>query len=183
MSSAKSSLSSHKFISCGRLVPQKGFDNLIEIMRLFNAHNKDYSLDIYGSGPLKDHLQSKVDEYKLNDFIKIYPENNNIQNIYPKYDVFLNSSLYEGFGLVTLEALECGLPVIAFDIPANRFLVQDKVTGRIVPSFDNEQYAKTLLYMVVNRETLKEYQLNIPQSIEKFDISNVKDEWIKLIES
>ena len=51
--------------------------------------------------------------------------------------MYLSSSIYEGFGLTTLEALECGLPVFGFDIPANRTLIADNVTGRLIKCYDN----------------------------------------------
>lgn len=181
-SKAKSSLNNNKFISCGRLVEQKGFEKLIEIMKNFNQKNKDYTLDIYGDGPLKEELLDKINDYKLKDYIKIYSENKNIEKIFVKYDLYLNTSIYEGFGLTTLEALECGVPVFGFDIPANKNLIQDNKTGRLIKCYDTKEYANFLLKTVEDKKTLNYYQTNIEESIEKYEIDNVIKKWINIIE-
>lgn len=178
----KSNLNNNKFISCGRLVEQKGFEKLIEIMKLFVLKNKEYILDIYGSGPLKETLLNKINEYQLNDYINIYPESKSIDKNFPKYDLYLNTSMYEGFGLTTLEALECGLPVFGFDIPANKSLIQNRKTGRLIKSYNTKEYADILLKTLEDKKTLNYYQSNIEKSIEKYDINNVIKEWINIIE-
>ena len=180
-SKMKTDFNNYKFISCGRLVEQKGFEKLIEIMKEFNQNNKDYKLDIYGDGPLKEELLNRINDYKLNDYIKIYPENRNIEKIFPKYDLYLNTSIYEGFGLTTLEALECGLPVFGFDIPANKSLIQDNKTGRLIKSYDIIEYANILLKTLKDKKVLNYYQNNIEESIEKYDINNVIKKWINII--
>ncbi len=63
--------------------------------------------------------------------------------VYLNHDIFLISSRYEGFGLVTLEAMECGLPVIGFDIPANKELITNGNNGFLVPCYNVLEYAKT----------------------------------------
>ena len=181
-SKIKSNLNNYKFISCGRLVGQKGFENLIEIMKIFVLENKNYKLDIYGDGPLKEKLLAKIKEYNLDDFIHLYSENKNIEKIYPKYDLYLNTSQYEGFGLTTLEALECGLPVFGFDIPANKSLVINNKTGKLIKCYDVHEYANTLLKTLEDRSILSYYQSNIKKSIEKYDINNVIEKWIGIIE-
>ena len=181
-SDKKSKLNNYKFISCGRLVEQKGFENLIEIMRFFVLHNKQYKLDIYGDGSLKNRLLEKIEEYKLNDYINIYPANKDIEKLYFNYDLYLNTSIYEGFGLVTLEALECGVPVIGFDIPANRTIIEDNKTGKLIRCYDNEKYSQTMIDLLKNKNLLKEYQKNISKSIEKFNIDLIIKEWIRIIE-
>ena len=122
-------------------------------MKLFVSNNKDYILDIYGNDPLKEKLLDKINEYKLNDYINIYSEHKNIEKIFPKYDLYLNTSVYEGFGLVTLEALECELPVFGFDIPANRSLIQDNITVRLIKCYDTKKYADILLKTLENKKT------------------------------
>ncbi len=182
ISNEKSSLNNNKFISCGRLVEQKGFEYLIEIMKLFVMNNKEYILDIYGDGPLRDKLINKIKEYGLSNYVNIYPTNKNIEKLYPNYDLYLNTSIYEGFGLVTLEALECGLPVIGFDIPANRTIIDNNKTGKLIKRYDIKEYARILLKLVKEKNILMQYQNNIESSIKKFNKETVIKEWINIIE-
>lgn len=181
-SNEKSSLNNNKFISCGRLVEQKGFGYLIEIMKLFVQYNKEYILDIYGDGPLRDKLINKIREYDLSNYVNIYPTNKNIEKLYLNYDLYLNTSIYEGFGLVTLEALECGLPVIGFDIPANINLIENNKTGKLIKHFDIKEYARILLNLVKEKNILTQYQNNIESSIKKFNKETIIKEWINIIE-
>lgn len=181
-SKIKSKLNNNKFMTCGRLVEQKGFKKTIDIMKLFIENNNDYILDIYGNGPLKERLLNQIIEYNLEDYISIKEETKDIKEIYPKYDLYLNTSIHEGFGLTTLEALECGLPVFGFNIPANKNLIEDKKTGRLIDCYDIEKYSKELLDVINNKKVLKEYQNNIPKSIEKYDIENIIKKWISVIE-
>ena len=181
ISKRKSKLNNNKFIACGRLVEQKGFDKLIDIMTIFNKDNKNYKLDIYGNGPLKDYLLKKIIDNNMENYINIYDNNNNIKELLLEYDIFLNSSLYEGFGLVTLEALECGLPVIGFDIPANKDLIINNKTGYLIPTYDTNKYAKCMLDMVSNKKHLVVMQSNIPSTIDKYNIKEIIKEWIKII--
>ena len=182
ISNEKSSLNNNKFISCGRLVEQKGFEYLIEIMKLFVMNNKEYILDIYGDGPLRDKLINKIKEYDLSNYVNIYPTNKNIEKLYLNYDLYLNTSIYEGFGLVTLEALECGLPVIGFDIPANRTIIENNKTGKLIKRYDINEYARILLKLVKEKNILMQYQNNIESSIKKFNKETVIKEWINIIE-
>ena len=181
-SNEKSSLNNNKFISCGRLVEQKGFEYLIEIMKLFVMNNKEYILDIYGDGPLRDKLINKIKEYDLINYVNIYSTNKNIEKLYLNYDLFLNTSIYEGFGLVTLEALECGLPVIGFDIPANRTIIENNKTGKLIKHYDIKEYARILLNLVKEKNILMQYQNIIESSIKKFHKETVIKEWINIIE-
>ena len=158
------------------------FEKLIEIMKLFVSNNKDYNLDIYGNGQLKETLLNQINELELNDYINIYPENKNLEDIFPKYDLYLNTAIYEGFGLTTLEALECGLPIFGFDIPANKTLIQDGKTGRLIKSYDIKEYSDILLKTLEDTKTLDYYQSNIDESIKKYDINNVIKKWINIIE-
>ena len=182
ISSKKSNLNNKKFISCGRLVEQKGFEYLIEIMKLFVMNNKEYILDIYGDGPLKEKLISKIKECDLSNYINIYSTSKDIEKLYLNYDLYLNTSIYEGFGLVTLEALECGLPIIGFDIPANTNLIENDKTGKIIKCYDIEEYAQVLLSLVKDKNILKQYQNNIEKSIERFNKESIIKEWINIIE-
>lgn len=181
-SSKKSNLDNKRFISCGRLVEQKGFEYLIEIAKLFVEHNKEYIFDIYGDGPLKDKLLDKIKKYDLSNYVNIYPTTKNIEKLYLNYDLYLNTSMHEGFGLTTLEALECGLPVIGFDIPANKTIVENNVTGKIIRCYDIKEYSQILLNLINDKQLIKNYQKNIKKSIIRFDKEVIVKQWINIIE-
>ena len=98
-------------------------------------------------------------------------------DVYLNHDIFLIPSRYEGFGLVTLEAMECGLPVIGFDIPANKELIINGITGFLVPCYDVKKYAKTMEMVVNNPKLIKKIVKQQNQSIEKYSLKGIILQW------
>jgi len=123
---ARSEGKSKKFLAVGRLSKgHKGFDILIDAFHLFAEKNKEWTLDIVGEGPEHDHFQQMIDQYGLNDRITIHPFTNNVQKYYSQAQIYVLSSRWEGFGLVLVEAMSHGLPIISSDIPTSKELLGD----------------------------------------------------------
>jgi len=117
---------SKKFLAVGRLSKgHKGFDILIDAFHLFAEKNSEWTLDIVGEGPERDHFQQMINQYKLNDRITIHPFTNNVQQYYSQSQIYVLSSRWEGFGLVLVEAMSHGLPVVSSDIPTSKELLGD----------------------------------------------------------
>lgn len=180
-SNTKSALNHNRFLAVGRLVPQKGFDYLLEVMHLFSKNNKNWNLDIYGEGRDYELLLKSIRDYCLDDCVKIYPPTKNIIDVYVNHDIFLISSRYEGFGLVTLEAMECGLPVIGFDIPANKELITNGKTEFLVPCYDVKEYAKTMEKVANSLELRKKMSNQLNKYIEKFSPEMIISQWDRIL--
>lgn len=115
-----------KFLSVGRFVPRhKGFDILIRAFAEFARHDSEWTLDIVGEGPEESFYRRLIAENHLEDRITIYPFTKNIQKYYEASSVYVLSSRWEGFGLVWIEAMAHGLPVIASDLPVVKELLKD----------------------------------------------------------
>jgi glycosyltransferase involved in cell wall biosynthesis len=131
------------FISVGRLDSQKGFADLIHIFSLVKM--KNWTLNIYGSGMLKEYLTELILSYKLQDKVFI---NNAVKNIKEKYldsDCFLLSSYYEGMPMVLLEAMSSGLPCISFDCDSGPSqLIKNDINGYLIPNRDVKAFASKL---------------------------------------
>jgi glycosyltransferase involved in cell wall biosynthesis len=110
-----------KLVAVGNLKEAKNYIYLINAFKFLK--DKNISLDIYGDGPLKGDLQKLISDHNLN--IKLMGSNNNICKILPDYDVYVISSLHEGFGIAPMEAMASGLPVMLSDIAVFREVVQD----------------------------------------------------------
>lgn len=102
-------------LAVGRLDPQKGFDLLIKSWAMVNAKHPDWALKIVGDGREKDRLQELIAESGLKQSVNIEPSTSNVFLKFAEASLFVLSSRYEGFGLVVVEAMSAGLPVIAFD--------------------------------------------------------------------
>lgn len=117
---------SKRFLAVGRMSHlHKGFDLLIDAFHIFTKTNKDWMLDIVGEGPEEQMLRKKIDEYGLQHRVYIHPFTSNIQDYYSHAQVYVLSSRWEGFGLVLVEAMAHGLPVVSSNLPTSREIMGD----------------------------------------------------------
>ena len=123
---APSNGTSKKFLAVGRFSPlHKGFDLLIQAYALFAQDNKEWTLDIVGEGPEEPLYRKLIVENHLEDRITIHPFTNHIQTYYSEAQVYVLSSRWEGFGLVIVEAMSHGLPVLSSDLPTSKEIMGD----------------------------------------------------------
>ena len=108
---------SNRIIAVGRLNHQKGFDKLIDAFSLISDKHPLWRIDIFGQGELEGGLNNQIINNKLQGRITIHQPTKEIYNEYLHSDFYVLSSNFEGFGLVLIEAMSCGLPVVAFDCP------------------------------------------------------------------
>lgn len=107
-----SNINNKQVLAVGRLTEQKDFGTLIDIWSNISKNHKGWKLKIIGEGPLKSQLKNKIESYNLRDSIFIENFTDEISLKYFESDIFVMTSIYEGFGLVLVEAQSCGLPTI-----------------------------------------------------------------------
>ncbi|MFD6440943.1 GW domain-containing glycosaminoglycan-binding protein, partial [Peribacillus sp. NPDC060186] len=125
------------FVNMGRLSPEKGQDNLIRAFASFHDKHKNSKLYILGQGPLKEDLQSIIDELDLNHSIHLLGQLENPFSFMEKCDCFVLSSHYEGQPMVLLEAMTLGMKIMATDIVANRTVLENGKYGLLVENSIN----------------------------------------------
>lgn len=103
-----------RVVTVGNLKEQKNHRFLLEAFK--SLKNENIELDIYGKGPLQEELQQTINDNDLKVTLK--GQVTNIQEQIGKYDLFIMSSLYEGFALSVLEAMALGIPTLLTDIPS-----------------------------------------------------------------
>ena len=171
---------SKRFLAVGRFSRQhKGFDLLINAFSLFAHKNSEWGLDIVGEGPEEKLYRKLIKEYQLGDRITIHPFTNHIQVFYSKAQIYVLSSRWEGFGLVLVEAMAHGLPVISSDLPTSKEILGDFglyfENGNVVDLAQRLEDATHLDWQAKSHEALKIAQ--------RFDISHIIEQWKRLLES
>ena len=120
----------------GRLWKQKGYRELIWSGELLRVALKDVCVVIVGDGPEREQLLHYRDQVGADEAVRFVGERSDAQELMTGFDLLWNGSLYEGQSNTILEAMACGVPVVASDIPGTRDLVVHELTGLLYPLGD-----------------------------------------------
>jgi glycosyltransferase involved in cell wall biosynthesis len=139
--------------SIARLVEDKGHAFLVEAVRRIRRDFPDIYLLIVGDGRQKKSLEGLIRRDAISSYVKIVPGSNNITELLAVMDIFAHPATFrEGFGLSMAEAMIAKKPVIVTDIPAVNSIIENNVTGLVVPAKDSEALAKAILFLARNSE-------------------------------
>jgi glycosyltransferase involved in cell wall biosynthesis len=131
----------------GRLVWEKGFAELFDAARRLRVASPDVVIVVIGpSDPAKSNALSTADvaEAATIGNLQFIGERKDVEDLYPGMDLFVLPSYREGFPRAAMEAAACGIPVIATDIRGCRQVVDDGVTGLLVPAHDGASLASAI---------------------------------------
>lgn len=140
-----------KLVSVGSLFKVKGFDILIEALKLLKEKNQHWEMVIIGEGPQRKFLEKQIDSYGLNNFIKLpgKKSRSEIIEVLNESDIYIQPSRSENFSVAILEALSCGLPSIVSDCGSARECI-NKNNGIIFPINDVSYLVNSILYIIQN---------------------------------
>lgn len=177
----KADIKSKKIIAMGRLNAQKGFDLLIEAWTKLEPDFKDWEVNIFGEGLLKEQLQKQIDNKKLK---KIYLRgySKDVSKDMAESSIFVFSSRYEGFGLVLLEAQAIGLPCVSFNCkegPAE--IIDNGVNGFLVEPLNVDLLAEKMRALMENEELRKQFSKKSTKDLGRFERRRIMDKWDKLL--
>ena len=134
---------------------------------------------IIGEGSLKEQLEHEIKRFGLEDRIKLLPRTNEIQKFYLKSSIYLLSSYLEGLGIVLVEACECGLPIISYDLPSSK--EQFNTCSILVKNNDIEGYAKAMLDLVNDKKLLENLAKKAIINADNYSIEKIVKEWQKIL--
>ena len=179
-----SDLKEKRVIAVGRYVYQKGFDLLLQAWSKIEKLYPDWHLTIFGDGnrtPYEKQMKAlEIDDKRCH----LNGPTSDIHQEYINSSIFVFSSRFEGFGMVLVEAMACGLPVVSFDCPCGpKDIVKDGEDGILVENGNIDLLASSLSRLM-NDETLR---LSISKAGQKnaqrFNIGHIAEQWRLLFES
>lgn len=136
----------------GRLHPQKGLDTLLHAFALLHARlPRPVVLRLLGEGPSERQLRSLAADLGVQGAVDFAGRHEDVKPQYDHADVFVLPSRVEGLSNALLEAMASGLPAVVSDIPGNRNVITDGMTGLIVPVDDPEALAQALERMLTDQ--------------------------------
>lgn len=149
------------FVSCGRIHEMKGYDRLINVFHRLDDMGllKHVSLTIIGDGPDFSKVQNLVQEYGLKDKVKLLGRRKNPYPYVKAADAFLMCSRYEPFGLVVLEAMVLGTPVISTEVASIREIMREDYG--IITDNNEEGLINAIAEVIKNPNYLNKYRENL----------------------
>ncbi|MCK2216876.1 glycosyltransferase family 4 protein [Actinomadura sp. ATCC 31491] len=139
-------------VAAGRLVPQKGFDLLIEAFAQVVPEHPEWRLRIFGDGPRRGELTGLVEQHGLGGHVSLPGRTDRLERELSDASVYALSSRFEGLPMVMIEAMTHALPVVAFDCPTGPGdVLRDGVDGVLVPPRDVDALAAALDRVIGDR--------------------------------
>ena len=165
-------------VGLGRLTHQKGFDLLIRAFATVSSRNPDWSLVIYGDGEERPRLEVLIEELGLSSFVRLPGMTDDPIAALLSGDLFVMPSRFEGFPNVLLEAMACGLPVIASDCRSGpKEIIRNEVDGILVPAEDSMALAAAMHRLMNNKHEQAELGKRAQEVTERFGIDKIMSKW------
>lgn len=180
-----SDVENHRAIAVGRLDYQKGFDRLIQAWKeaLRQAKDKDWKLYIFGQGEWKEMLQEMIESLGVKDSVFLMGTTEDIWKEYRKSSMILMSSHYEGFPMVLIEAMACGVPAISFDCQCGpKDIIRDGNNGFLVNEGDITALGHAAAVMMDDQGLRKRMSISARKVTEEYSESSIMRKWISLFD-
>lgn len=174
----------NRIIAVGRLNHQKGFDQLIEAFSLISSKYPEWRIDIFGKGELERELNSQIIQKRQEGRVIINQPTKDIYREYLNSDFLVLSSKFEGFGLVLIEAMACGIPVVSFDCPYGpNEIITDMKDGILVKNGNVDQLSEKMEWMITHKVERTEMGIQARVSAKKYEIKHIMSIWEELFKN
>ena len=174
----KSPLTNKRVIAVGRYVYQKGFDLLLQAWAKIEKQHTDWELAIYGMGDRTPYEQVVDELYIDRNRCHLNGPTDDIKQEYLNSSLFVFSSRFEGFGMVLIEAMACGLPVISFDCPCGpKDIVRHLEDGLLVPSGDVTKLSDAMHQMLSDDALRHQIASKAIMNVRRFQLNEIAERW------
>ncbi len=179
-----SKLTEKRIVAIARYSHEKGIDLLLQAWKLVESKCPDWRLDVFGDGERMpfEHL---MDELQISrSRCQLHARTNDVEKEYCGSSLYVLSSRFEGFGLVLIEAMSCGLPVVAFDCPwGPRSIIQHGEDGLLVPNGDVNQLANAIVSLIQDEGKRNSMSTRAIKNSEHYRIDGIALQWKQLFEN
>jgi glycosyltransferase involved in cell wall biosynthesis len=169
-------------LAVGRLSTEKNFGVLVDVFSLLAQDHRGWDLVFIGEGPERAALEAKVHAAGLEGRVSLPGRVGNVGAWYERADIYVLTSLFEGFPNSLAEALAHGLPAVSFDCDTGpRDIIRHGVDGLLVPPGDADTLRTALDRLMGDEPLRKQYAERAIEARERFSMERIAEMWEKII--
>lgn len=176
-----SPLNKKRVLAAGRLSYEKNFSSLIRAFSLVSKRFPEWCLDIYGEGTESSSLRAEINDLGLSDCICLKGNTKDLEKELLSSSIFVASSKYEGFSLVLVEAMACGLPVVSYSCPYGpEEIVHDEENGFLVPVDDENTLAERICRLITDESLRSRMGASAFERARAYSLERITQTWMSL---
>ena len=173
-----SSLNNKKVIAVGKQGYQKGYDRLLNSWGKVSEKNREWELNIYGKANSDSNLEALSKQLEIQNSVNFYSPEKNIKEKYLESSIYVMSSRFEGFGMVLIEAMACGLPCVSFDCPHGPAdIIKDGEDGILVPNGDEQKLAEAIELLINDKKLRLRMGAKARHNVKKYLPKHIVQQW------
>lgn len=179
----KSNLDLKRIVSIGRYDYDKGNDLLLRVWSRVEKEMDDWRLDIFGNG-VREPYQKMMAQLGIDrSRCHLHGPVCDVKQEYLSGSIFVLPSRFEGFGLVLIEAMACGVPIVSFDCDNGpRSIITNGEDGFLIPTFDIDAFADKLIQLMLDKNLRMTMGEKALRSAAQYDIDRIGLQWKQLFD-
>lgn len=172
-----------KIVNVGSFQKKKNQEFIVEIAKELQKHIGNFEIHLLGDGKLRPMVENLAKENNLSDKIIFHGNVDKVENFLFSSHIYLHTAWYEPFGLVFLEAMAAGLPIVCLDGKGNRDLIEHQRNGYIFKEENASVFAKTIITLISNENLYKQISCYAKQFAKEYDITIKTNEAVSFYKS
>lgn len=180
----QSDLNHHRVICVGRLSIEKGADRMIEIWKKVSKRHPEWVVEWFGNGPLQEQITTNIKDAHIEHSFHINAPTQNIKEEYLKSDIYALCSRFEGFGMVLIEAMSCGIPCVSYDCPHGpRTIIENEKNGFLVEDGNTDAFIYRLEQLMTDIELRKKMGVKAKETSAQYAPEIIMKQWDELFKN